>query len=149
MTRRTLLRLTWFVFTLAWALPVHQDGTRLPKGLPGWEAFRVAAAAVWPYEGVEYETWWGGALSSLSAATNLVMLVSIVVRSYGRQVHRGIGAAAAAAFLVNAQWLFLTTEWTELRAGYYLWWLSFLALGCLGMATLQDAAPETVAVRAA
>jgi hypothetical protein len=116
-------------FALAWVLPVHKDGVTLPKGLPGWEAFRVAAAPVWPYKDVTYETKWGAALAALSAGTNLVMLGSLWAWWRLPSGRRVAAVAALAAFVVNAQWLFLNTEWVDLRAGYYLWWLSFLAAG--------------------
>ncbi|MGE0455335.1 MAG: hypothetical protein AB7O37_15475 [Vicinamibacteria bacterium] len=130
MKRVPMLWVAWFSFALAWVLPVHKEGVTLPEGLPGWQAFRVAAGAVWPYEGVDYDSWWGGALGSLSAATNVVMLGSLGARRRRQAVRRALGIVALAAFVVNAQWLFLNTEWVDLRAGYYLWWLSFLAVGC-------------------
>jgi hypothetical protein len=133
MTRRAAFTVIWFAFALAWVLPVHKDGVRLPEGVPGWEAFRFAAAPVWPYEGVESETWWGATLSSLSAATNLGMLASLAIGLAGARRNRAAGIAAIAAFVVNAQWLFMYTDWVDLRPGYYLWWLSFLGLGLLSL----------------
>jgi hypothetical protein len=136
MTRAAAFRIVWSVFALAWVIPVHKDGVRLPEGVPGWQAFRVAAAPVWPYEGVEHKTWWGATLSSLSAATNLAMLASLVVR---KRRTRLTGIAAIAAFVVNAQWLFMNTEWADLRPGYYFWWLSFLGVGLVSLGNAERA----------
>jgi len=131
MKLQRLLPIVWIAFALAWLLQVHADGVTFPKGLPGWEAFRIAAAAVWPLEGVEYETWWGRTLAALSAGSNLVMIVSLGARRRGRLFRRRLAITSLVAFCVNAQWLFFNTEMADVRAGYYLWWLSFLALGCV------------------
>lgn len=111
-------------------LPVHKDGVTLPEGVPGWQAFRLAAAPVWPYEGVEPGTWWGDTLTTLSAATNLVMLGLLWTRRRELR-NRWLAVVPLLAFVVNTQWLFLNTEWMDLRAGYYLWWISFLAMSVL------------------
>lgn len=128
--RRLSLRLTivWLGFALAWLVPVHKEGITLPDGLPGWQAFRIAAAPVWPYEGTRYDTWWSATLSTLSAATNLLMLGSFLVALRLPSFLRTVTISTFVAFLVNAQWLLLNTEWVDLRAGYYLWWLSFLGV---------------------
>jgi hypothetical protein len=118
--------IAWSVFAVAWVVPVHKDGITLPRGLPGWQAFRLAASAVWPYEGVEYKTWWDATLATLSAATNFVMLGSLWAPNRGRALRRTTAVVALAAFMINAQWLFMRTDWADLRAGYYLWWVSFL-----------------------
>jgi hypothetical protein len=125
------------VFAAAWLVPVHKEGTSLPEGVPGWQAFRMAAAPVWPYEGVSYETWWGATLATVSAGTNLVMIGSLFLALQRRSLVRMTAIASLAAFVVNAQWLFLNTDWVDLRAGYYLWWLSFLAIS---VASLRSAA---------
>jgi hypothetical protein len=132
--------IAWSVFALAWVVPVHKDGITLPQGLPGWEAFRLAAAAVWPYEGVDYKTWWDATLATLSAATNFVMLGSLWVAQRGQGPRRPIAVAALVAFVINTQWLFLRTEWVDLRAGYYLWWLSFLVVSFISLKRAVPAA---------
>lgn len=131
MVRRTsVFWIAWCAFAIAWILPVHKDGVTLPEGVPGWQAFRAAAAPVWPYDGAEVDTWWGATLTTLSAATNIVMLGLLWTR--GRERYRRLAVAATViAFVVNAQWLFLNTEWVDLRAGYYLWWVSFLAMSVI------------------
>jgi hypothetical protein len=131
MRREWVFWFAWCAFVVAWMLPVHKNGVTLPHGVPGWQAFRVAAAPVWPYEGVEVETWWGATLTTLSAATNIVMLGLPWMRKGVVSHSRLIVGATFAAFIVNAQWLFLNTEWADLRAGYYLWWTSFLAMSFL------------------
>lgn len=138
MRRAPLFWIAWSAFAVAWIVPVHKDGITLPEGVPGWQAFRIAAAPVWPYEGVEHESWWGATLSTLSAATNFVMLGSLWTRQRGQLLRRATAIAAFAAFIVNAQWVFLNTDWVDLRPGYYLWWTSFLVMSLI-------AAPGVVA----
>jgi hypothetical protein len=138
--------IAWSAFALAWFVPVHKDGITLPQGLPGWEAFRLTAAAVWPYEGVDYKTWWDATLATLSAATNAVMLSSLWLAHGGQGRRRATAIAALLAFVINAQWLFWRTEWVDLRAGYYLWWLSFLLASLISVrravsATSSEDAP--------
>ena len=123
---------TWVTYALAWALPVHADGVRLPEGLPGWQAFRVAASAVWPYEGTSFESfdaWYWAVISTLSAATNFVMLGSLcVVVLRSPVVFRVIAWACAFSFIINAYWcVFDSKAIQDLRIGYLLWWWSFLA----------------------
>jgi len=135
-------------YAVAWALPVIKGGVTLPEGLPGWQAFRVAASPVWPYDDFRYDTWYAASLAVASAATNLLMLATpwLVVRRE-RSLHRLGALTTAAAFLVNAHWLALHDGREDLRAGYYLWWFSFL-----GMAWLlwrSDRTAGTAAERAA
>ena len=135
--RRLQLPIIWLLFGLAWLLPVHKDGVRFPESVPGWEAFRVAAAPIWPYEGVAYDAWWGALLAVLSAGTNLVMFCTLGIRRRSVSFRRWLAGISAGAFAVNAQWLVWNTELADLRIGYYLWWLSFLALGAsLSFSTL-------------
>ena len=130
MKSRILLTTGDLLFAAAWVLPVIKDGVTFPSGLPGWQAFRVAASPLWPYGGVAADTWYHASLALLSAATNLVML-SVLTFSVRRGVsNRPAGIAAIVAFAVNAQWILQEGARSDLRIGYYTWWLSFLLVGC-------------------
>lgn len=115
-------------FLVAWFLPVIKGGVTLPDGLPGWQAFRVAAAPVWPYADFTSDSGYRAVLTTASAATNLVMLTVLFGIARGRQQWaRRSAVAALASFLVNAQWVIYEGR-GDLRAGYYLWWISFLLI---------------------
>ena len=118
------------LFVAAWGLPVIKDGVTLPGGLPGWQAFRVAASPLWPYEGVATDSWYHPALCSLSAATNLVMLAVPTFSVRRRIFNRAAAIAAIEAFAVNTQWVLGAGAPGDLRIGYYVWMLSFLLVGC-------------------
>ena len=117
----------WVVHVLGWLLPVVKDGVALPKGVPGWEAFRVGFSDVWPYYQVHSETWYSALLSIVSALSSLVFLLSLwVVLQPSERALRLLSWLAVVGFVVNAVWAFPSD--LELRAGYFLWWLSFLLL---------------------
>jgi hypothetical protein len=131
------LRLAWLGYALAWVVPVHKHGVRLPEGLPGWQAFRIALSPVWRYEDSgSWDPWYGALLAVISGLTNLVMLASVPVALRGTARERTVLAwLAILAVLVNAQWV-IDKDWTDLRAGYYLWWASFM-VGALGLLRRQ------------
>jgi hypothetical protein len=118
------------MYLVAWVLPVVKDGATLPEGLPGWQAFRVAASPIWPYGDVGLDSWYGALLATASAGTNLLMigLVWLASRVLPR-LHRIGAGAALAAFIVNAHWFVLMDDRAALRPGYFLWWFSFLVVG--------------------
>jgi hypothetical protein len=125
----------WTMHFVAWFVPVEKDGVRLSEGLPGWQAFRVGMAALWPYEGLHFDSTHAAVLSTLSAMTTpLFVLGSPCVVLWGSRSIRKVSAwVALTAFVVDAHWfvLFGPDRW-DLRIGYYLWWFSFLVLafGC-------------------
>ncbi|HKV04279.1 MAG TPA: hypothetical protein VJO53_04130 [Candidatus Acidoferrales bacterium] len=129
----------WLIHAAAWFLPVVKGGVPFPHGLPGWEAFRVASSAVWPYEGVVIEAWYYAVLSTLSALTTLLFIVGspwAVLRG-SRSLQSVSAWAAAISFILNAHWYVLFgSDRSDLRIGYFLWWLSFifLALGSFDLA---------------
>lgn len=130
-TPRFLIAGAWLVHAAAWFLPVEKQGVRLPQGLPGWQAFRVAACVVWPYEGWSIEGWYNIVLSTMSAATTLLFVLGSVwvVWAGSRAVRRASAWIATAAFIVNAHWfLRFGSDRFDLRIGYFLWWFSFLLL---------------------
>ncbi len=149
MRRHPLLWSTWTAYAAAWLLPVIKDGVTLPDGLPGWQAFRVAFAPVWPYEGVEYQASYFAVLAVLSALSNLAMLCSpLSLVSRLRRYVSALGWAALGAFLVDAHWFVLglgDDDWTDLRIGYFLWWGSFLALAITILVMMRRGVQESSA----
>jgi len=112
-------------------LPVVKEGVTLPQGLPGWQAFRVAACAVWPYEGFTIDKWYNVALSTISAATTIFFVLGSgwVIAIGSRGLRRASAWIAASAFIVNAHWVVrFGSDRMDLRIGYFLWWLSFILL---------------------
>ena len=130
MKSRILFTTGDLLFVAAWILPVIDHSVTFPSGLPGWQAFRVAASPLWPYEGIMTDTWYGAGLALLSAATNLVMIGVLTFSVRRRVSNRAAGIAAIAAFAVNTQWILQAGAGSDLRIGYYTWWLSFLLVGC-------------------
>lgn len=132
-----LVSTAWLVHVVAWFLPVVKGEVTFPQGLPGWQAFRVAACAVWPYEGLSTDY---PVLCVISAATTLVFIPGSVwvVLSGSHALRRASAWVATGAFVVNAHWYVLFgSDRKDLRIGYFLWWLSFL-LVALGLFVLSS-----------
>ena len=127
-----LISCAWLLHAAAWLLPVDKYGVKLPKGLPGWEAFRFASSAVWPIEGSKFDAWYYAVPATVSAVTTLLFIFGspwVVLRG-SLSLWRASAWAAATAFIVNAHWYVLYgSDRSELRIGYFLWWLSFVLLG--------------------
>jgi hypothetical protein len=135
-----LISSAWLLHAISWFLPVVKGGVRFPHGLPGWQAFRVAACPVWPYADFQTGEWYYAVLSVISAATTpLFILGSVWVVSVGStSLRRASSWVAASAFMVNAHWYVLFgSDRGDLRIGYFLWWFSFLflALGLFDLST--------------
>ncbi len=135
-----LISSAWLLHAIAWFLPVVKGEVTFPHGLPGWQAFRVAAGPVWPYESFTTDEWYYAVLSVISAATTpLFILGSVWVVSRGACTLRRASAwVATSAFIVNAHWYVLFgSDRKDLRIGYFLWWFSFLflALGLFDLST--------------
>jgi hypothetical protein len=129
MRRRALIGTAWLMHTAAWLSPVIKGGITLPKGVPGWEAFRVGLAPIWPYQGVDYDAWYHALLPVLSSLSNLVMVSSpLVAWSHKLSRRRLWGVAALGAALIDSHWYFLNDLRADLRVGYFLWCGSFLLL---------------------
>ncbi len=147
----TAVSAAWLVHAVAWLVPVHKYGVRLPRGVPGWEAFRLALSPLWPYEGSGWTgSWYGNVIISASALTNVVMLVSVpIVLARSGRVRRVVAWAAIAAVVLNSYWFIADPDRVELRIGYYLWWLSFLMLGVglLRLARQRQRCPEAASGR--
>jgi hypothetical protein len=119
----------WFVHAIAWFLPIIKDGAQFPHGLPGWQAFLVAACALWPYENFKFDQWYNAVLSTISAATTLLFIFgSAGVVWHGSLRLRRVSAwIATSAFIINAHWYVLFgSDRKDLGIGYFPWWLSFL-----------------------
>ena len=129
--RRLLIWAAWVTHAVAWFLPVEAEGTTFSHGLPGWQAFRVASCAVWRCEDIKFEHGYDAVLAAISAATTLLFILgSVGVVWFGSRTVRLASAwIAAIAFAINAHWyIFFGADRKDLRAGYFLWWFSFLLL---------------------
>jgi hypothetical protein len=136
---RWLIAGAWVVHLTAWFLPVAKEGVTFPQGLPGWQAFRVASCAVWPYEGTGVDGWYNVVLCTLSAVTALLFVLgSVWVALLGSRPVRRLSAWIAASFFVlNAHWVVrFGSDRLDLRIGYFLWWFSF-ALLAVGLFSLS------------
>src|SRR5215468_2390053 len=132
-----LIACAWLAFSVAWFLPVVNESVKFPSDLPGWQAFRVAAADVWPYENLKNDY---PVLSSLSALTTpLFILGSLwLVFHASKTLRRTFAWTAVVAFIVNAHWYVdFGSDRKDLRIGYFLWWFSFL-LAALGLFDLTS-----------
>ena len=111
MMARVMITAAWLLYAASWGLRVHKDGVALPDGVPGWQAFRVAFSAVWPYEDFEFHTWWQGTLGSLSALTNLVMLLSPwAITQWSLRFKHVVFWTSIGALVINAHWWVLYAD---------------------------------------
>ena len=125
------------IFAGAWFLQVHKEGTSLSQGgVPGWQAFRLAMSPVWAYGGESGggESTVAKILTVASGSTNFVFLAAMALlwRRPSAGVPRAIGLVLVASFALNWYWFFggagLEPMRADLRAGYYAWITSFLAM---------------------
>jgi len=72
--QQLLIWAAWLVYVAAWFFPVVKEGVTLPDGLPGWQAFRVAASAVWPLPDVTIDKWYKAVLFTISTLTTLLFI---------------------------------------------------------------------------
>lgn len=122
---RLLLITAWTMQLVAWFVRVHRDGITLRSGPPGWEAWWLSTHIVLhpQAEHATVLTFACCAISSLSTVLFLFVTPYLILR---RKLLRTSAWLAAISCVVNAHWLFLfASTWSELRLGYYLWWLSF------------------------
>jgi hypothetical protein len=133
-----LVLLAWFVFTLAWFLPVIEDGKTLSEGvLPGWEAFTAALDIHGDLHGDD----WGlvsATMSRLTALTNFLMFGSMVllIRRRG-QAPMWLAWSFAAAALIDLWWT--RGGVSTLLWGYWLWMGSFALMAIALFVTRQRA----------
>jgi lysylphosphatidylglycerol synthetase-like protein (DUF2156 family) len=136
----------WLLHAIAWFLPVVKGGVTFPHGLPGWQAFRVAACPVWPYEGLKIDEWYNAVLSVISAATTVLFILGsvLVLSRRSSALRRASAWIATFAFVVNAHWYVLFgSDRKDLHIGYFLWWFSFLFVG-LGLFDLSTRRTDEV-----
>ena len=134
------------VHAVAWFLPVVKGEVTFPDGLPGWQAFRVASTAAWPYEGITISPWYNVVLSTVSAATTVLFVLGagwvFAIRS--PRLRRVSAWIAVSAFIINAHWVLqFGLDFFALGIGYFLWWFSFLLLA-IGLFYLSHAAESSV-----
>jgi hypothetical protein len=134
-----LVVLGWFVFALAWFLPVIENGKRLSDGvLPGWEAFAVALDVHGELHGDD----WGpvsAAIARLSAITNFLMFGSMVFLARRRgQAAAWLAWSFTAAMVINLWWA-SGADRQDLLWGYWLWMGSFALVAIALFVTRQKA----------
>ena len=123
-----LIAAAFLVHAVAWLLPVERDGVTLPDGLPGWQAFEMAASEVTQWK---IDPWYFVGLSAISAITTILFVLGAgwVVAIRSRILRRVSAYIAACAFIINVHWLLWSgADRFHLRIGYFLWWFSFLLL---------------------
>jgi hypothetical protein len=133
-----LLLCAWSIYLIAWGVPVVEGGATLPEGLPGWQAFWFALSPLWEDSD---QPWYGAVLQVSSGLTNLAMIASPLILL--PRVRRWAAAAAwtgMASGVLNAVWL---SFGTDLRAGYFLWWTSFLLMGIGAFQVVRTARPKS------
>lgn len=144
---RAVIGIAWLLYAASWFFQVVKDGTTLSHGtLPGWEAFHTALLLD-GFEGSRIE----GIIWVLSALTNFLMIASpIILLSRLDKLKRLLPWLLVLATILNTQWLILSgMKLAEFRAGYYLWWASFLLLAVasfyLNQRTLRAAKENGIA----
>ena len=134
MSNLSLLILTaWIVHVASWFLTALEV-QEIHASVAGWKAFRLAACAIWPCEGVQFQTPGHAVLATLSVITTLffVLCSPWVVFRGSRLLRRRSAWVAAAAFIFNTHWIItFGPQRSQLEIGYFLWLLSFplLAIG--------------------
>src|SRR5215472_9802497 len=101
----TLIWAAWLVYLVAWFLPVVQEGVTFPHGLPGWQALRVAACALWPCRDISIDKWYQAVFFTISGVTTLLFVPGSVwaVWSGSRSQHRGSLTAFSANQIEQTQ----------------------------------------------
>jgi hypothetical protein len=133
-----LIAAAFLVHAVAWLLPVVKEGVTLPDGLPGWQAFEMAASEVNKWK---IDPWYFVVLCTISAVTTILFVLGAgwIVAIRSRRLHRVSAWIAVCAFIINAHWvLWSGPDRFNLRVGYFLWWASFLLLA-IGLFLLSDA----------
>ena len=121
----------WLIHTAAWFLPVVEIGDRFPHGLPGLQAWLVSFFAVFPSE-TKFDTWYDRGLVIVSAVSTLLFVLGSpwVIWRGSHSLRLASAWAAVSAFIINSHWYVLDgAHRSQLRIGYFLWWLSFMVLG--------------------
>ncbi len=127
--RNIVIGTAWMLYTASWFFQVIKG---VSGRLPGWEAFLTALTL----EGVEESTGLVKRIIMVSSSlTNFLMILSPAILFWKKleSLKPALPWLLILAAILDAQWLILWgLEFTDLRAGYYLWCASFLvlAIGC-------------------
>lgn len=120
---KLLLGAGWGIYALSFFLPVHRYGETLASGtVPGVEALFTALME-------------GGTLGIASALTNVIMIATLV--AFSMKLHalfKVILPLMVIALVLNLSWLWTVDHVSDLRVGFYLWFLSF---GIVTLAWMQ------------
>ena len=124
-----LIWAAWILHVASWFLPTVKPHDF--AAVPGWQAFRFAACAIWTCGETEFQTVHHAVLATVSMTTTLLFVLCspwVVLR--GSQSLRQWSAwVAAAAFVFNMHWIVtFGPQRSELAVGYFVWLLSFLLL---------------------
>jgi hypothetical protein len=133
----------WSMQTLAWFVRVHHEGVVLPSGLPGWEAWWLSTSTVLHPMASDAPPWYDIILCGVSSLSTVLFLLASPAVFFSKKSSflRKCAWTALASWFLNSHWVFtLTSALSELRIGYYLWWLSF---GVLSAALFAQANEHT------
>lgn len=120
------------MFGTAWFLPVEAASSTLHDGvLPGYEAFLVAIGPVTWHTFPELDLLTiREVLMAMSALSNAMMVYTLAMVLAWPRIHFPVPYRLShqlwAAFVLNVQWIWPRGgEFLDLRAGFWLWCLSF------------------------
>ena len=125
-----VILVAWIVHVSAWFL-TSVEIQEIEAPVKGWQAFRLAACAIWPCEGIQFQTLGHAVLATLSDITTVLFVLCspwVVLRG-SRLLRRKSAWVVAAAFLFNMHWIItFGPQRTQLASGYFVWLFSFLLL---------------------
>ena len=128
--QQLVLKTNGIAAAFLWFLPAVKPHD-FPTTVSGWQAFRLAACAIWPCEGLQFDTVQQKELAGVSLITTLLfVLCSTWLALRGSQSLRRWSAwDAAAAFVFNMHWIVIFgPQRSQLAVGYFVWLSSFLLL---------------------
>jgi hypothetical protein len=142
MTKRYVVIVTaWLLQATSWFLPAIKGflGSRLDRGIPGWEVFLSQTCALRPCGAESADPWYGTVISAAGVITTVLFVLASpwIVWLASRRLRRAAALVATAAFVVNCQWYaFYVPDRSDLAVGYFLWCSSFglLAIGLFVLA---------------
>jgi len=151
MTKRYLVIATaWLFHTVSWFLPAVKGflGSKLDRGIPGWEVFLSQTCALRPCGVASADPWYGTAISALGVLTTILFVLGSpwIVWRASRNLRHVAAFVATGAFVVNCQWyVFYVPDRSDLGVGYYLWCSSFglLAIGLFLLAASNNGVKST------
>lgn len=125
---KILLTGGWIIYLLSFFLPVHRYGDTLANGaIPGLQALATAMTGE------------GGSFGIASGLTNLIMIGTLIVFLIRKQVlFRPIMPLIVIAFIINLSWLWLVDSVSDLRIGFYLWFVSYGIVATAWMLLLRS-----------